>query len=129
MSSDKPSVRKQIEATFKEDFAAIPALAGLRVIATERNLDTPERDTALIRQRSLRRLPEAPLTHNRVGMLLTIISAREDFDRAGDDLDELVPAVLAYLDKKFPSDDEASSVMYDDRLAYDIPFTVFATKE
>lgn len=123
------SVRKSVEAMLKTDFADIPELAELRVIATERNLDTPQQDTALIRQRSLRRLPEAPLSHRRVGMLLTIISAREDFDRAGDDLDEYVPAALNYLDKRFAPPDEATSVLYEDRLAYDIPFSVIASKE
>jgi hypothetical protein len=61
-------------------------------------------------------------------LLLTLISPFEDFDKAGDDLDALVYAALDYLDTRYIHED-ATAVMYGDRLAYDIPFTVTASKD
>ncbi|WP_067197160.1 hypothetical protein [Microbacterium sp. XT11] len=122
------SVRKQIAAEFETAWRDVPALAGLRVIATERALDDIREPTALIRAKSYDITPEAPNSHRNVGLLLTVISHFTDLERAGDALDDLVPAVLDYLDTRYQHD-KADAVAYNDRLAYDIPFTVIASKE
>lgn len=122
------SVRKATEAAIKADWAAIPALAGVRVVATERELDDIQDPTALIRGKSIDRTPAAPLTHRNVGLLLTLISPHMDLDLAGDQLDEIAAAALDYLDPRY-SHEPATVVGYGSRLAYDIPFTVIASKE
>lgn len=122
------SIRKDIEARFTEDWAGIDLLSKVRVIATERDLDEITVPTVLIRQKTIDRTPSAPLSHRDIGLLLTVISHHLDLDRAGDSLDDLVPAVLDYLDPGFIHG-EASCVGYGQRLAYDIPLTVITTKE
>lgn len=122
------SARKDLEALLTADWAGIPALAGVRVIATERQLGVPTKPTALIRQKSIKRLPELPQSHRDHGVLITLISSYEDFDKAADDLDILVPAALTYLDTRYQHDG-ATSVLYVDRLAYDIPIRIPVKKE
>ncbi|MCE4024666.1 hypothetical protein LXM50_01625 [Microbacterium sp. Au-Mic1] len=120
------SLRKDIEALFREDWAEDPILSQLRVIATERELDQLAQDTALIRLKGLRREPTAPLRAKRVELLLTIISARTDLDRAGDDLEEYMNAAEDYLGPRFMHD-APSIVGYNDRLAIDIPLYITTT--
>ncbi|WP_341935516.1 hypothetical protein MRBLWO14_001168 [Microbacterium sp. LWO14-1.2] len=122
------SVRKEIETQLKADWADIAELAGVRVIATERELDDITVPTALIRGKSFALTPQAPLSHRNVGLLVTLISPHLDLDRAGDQLDDIVTATLDYLDARY-SHDDATAVGYGARLAYDIPFTVIASKE
>lgn len=122
------SVRKQVAAKFAADWKTIPALAGLRVVATEADLGAIHVDTALIRQKSIGRAPAAPQGAQTVRLLLTLVSAHEDLDRAADDLDGYVEAALDYLPKAFLHGD-ADAVAYSDRLAYDIPLTITAKKD
>lgn len=122
------TIAKDMEAQLTTDWAAIPALAVLRVIATERGLDDITQPTALIRTKSYDRTPAAPQSHRNVGLLLTLISPHKDLDRAGDQLDNITTAALDYLDTRF-SHEQATSVGYDACLAFDIPFTVIASKE
>jgi hypothetical protein len=122
------ALRKIIEAQFREDWADIAALAGARVIATERQLDDVTTLTALIKQKSVGRNPQAPKSHRNVGMILTIISARQDPDMAQDELDEVLPAVLDYLDPRYAHEEATAVGWTNSRLAYDIPFTVIAAK-
>ncbi|NYF29236.1 hypothetical protein [Microbacterium sp. JAI119] len=122
------SVRKDVEAQLGADWADIPPLAALRVIATERELDDITQPTALIRAKSYDRTPAAPQSHRNVGLLLTLISPHLDLDRAGDQLDDITTAALDYLDTRF-SHEQATAVGYGARLAFDIPLTVIASKE
>jgi len=122
------TVAKDTKTQFETDWATIPALADLRVIATERSLDDTTQPTALIRTKSYDRNPAAPVSHRNVGLLLTLISPHTDLDRAGDQLDDITTAALDYLDTRF-AHEQATSVAYADRLAFDIPFTVIASKE
>ena len=115
------SLRKDIEALFREDWAEDPILSQLRVIATERQLEVPAQDTALIRIKGLQREPSAPLRRKRVRLLLTIISARTDLDRAGDDIEDYLNAIEDYLGPRFLHD-PPEVVGYNDRLAIDIQF-------
>lgn len=126
MSSERvaTTLAEQIAA----DWADIPALAKLRVIAAERNVDIT-RPTAILRQKRITRFPEAPKTHRQAEMLLTIVSHREDFDAAADEIDVWVYAALDYLDTRFRPAEEAEAVLYNERFAYDIPFTVITDKE
>lgn len=121
------SVRKEIQDLLIQEWAEIEALAGVRVIATEAALDAMEVPTALIRNKSFGRHPQAPLSHRNVGLLLTLISPHQDLDLAGDQLDELLEGVLDYLDTRFKYED-ATAVGYGDYLAFDIPLTILATK-
>lgn len=122
------TVRKQLETQLSDDWAAIPGLASVRVIATERELDPPRKPTALIRQKLVGRAPAAPQGVRRVELLLTLISPHEDLDRAGDELEDLVLEVLDYLGGRIPHED-ATAVAYGNRLAYDIPLHLYATKD
>lgn len=110
------------------DWADIPELAGLRVVATERALDSITESTALIRLRSIAKAPAAPLSHRHVVLWLTLISSHEDLDLAADELDQISGAALDYLDTRVMHDD-ADMAEYGDRLAMNIPLTVLASKE
>lgn len=123
------TVRKAVEAELTAAWAEVPALAKLRVIATERQMDDVQRATALIRQKSVGKTPEAPLSHRNVGLVLTLISGYLDADKAQDELDALLPAVLDYLDPRYAHGDAEAVGWTGSRLAYDIPFTVRAKKE
>ncbi len=122
------TVRKSIEAQLKADWASIPTLAGVRVVATEKPLDEITRLTALIRQKGVGRCPEAPKSHRNVSLLLTLISPHTNTDAAQDQLDATLPAVLDYLDPKYAHGDAEAVGWTGKRLAYDIPFTVRAKK-
>lgn len=122
------SVRHDLAETLTQDWATIPALADVRVVATERQLDELERITALIRVQSLGKHPAAPQSHRQVGVLITLISPSLDLDVAADELDDVLAATLDYFDSRFLYED-ATSVGYADRLAYDIPLTLIAAKE
>lgn len=127
MSSSRVII--QVADKLREDWAAVPALAGLTVLAAERNVDISSA-TAILRQVSIGRFPEAPKTHRTAEVVLTIVSPREDFDRAAADLDGWVFAALDYLDVQYRPPEEARSVLYVNKyLAYDITFTVITSKE
>lgn len=123
------SVRHEVAALLEADWANIPTLASLRVIATERRLDEISTSTALIRSRTIGRAPAAPNSHRHVGLLLTLVSKHTDLDRAQDELDELVEAALDYLDTHCQHEDATTAGWNDNRLAYDIPLTILASKE
>jgi hypothetical protein len=122
------SVRKEVEALLSADWAEVEALAGVRVIATERELDELESVTALLRTQSVSKAPSAPNSHRHVGLLLTLVHPSLDLDRAGDEMEDIVSAALDYLDPRFLHD-AASYVGYGDRLAVDIPLTILASKD
>ena len=122
------SVTKDLQAQFIEDWATIPALAVLNVEATERTLDRPTKPTALIRLQTVGVTASAPASHRDYGVLLTLITQHEAFDVGGPQLEDLVPAVLDYLDTRFLHE-PAKSVVYGNRLAFDIPITVIVTKD
>jgi len=121
------SIRTWFADQLRTDWASIPELAGVRVIATERALDTIAEPTALIRLKRMEREPKAPLSTRRVGLLLTLISPYIDLDRAGDQVEELIEAAMTYLGPRFPHD-AAEVVGYADRLAADIPVTIIAAE-
>jgi hypothetical protein len=122
------SVRSWLADSLTEDWADIPELAGIRVVATERGLDDIQQTTALIRLRSIGRAPSTPLSHRNVGLVLTLISPHLDLDLAADELDDITPEVLDYLDTRHLHED-ATTVVYGERLAFDIPLTLLASKE
>lgn len=122
------SIRADFADMLTAAWADIPALAGVRVIATERELDDIQTPTALIRLKTLARASYAPQSHRDVGVLLTLISPHIDADRAADELDDLTAAALDYLDTTCRNEG-ASIVGYGDRLAADIPLTLTASKE
>lgn len=123
------SIRADVEAQFKADWADIPELSALVVVATERPLDDPRKATALIRTKRVGNTPEAPKSHRNVGLLLTLISPNVNADAAQDELDILLHPLLDYLDKRYAHDDAETVAWTGGRLAYDIPFTVISKKE
>ncbi|PTT22615.1 hypothetical protein DBR36_01525 [Microbacterium sp. HMWF026] len=122
------SVRKEVAAKLAADWKTIPALAGLRVKATENLPDAIHEDLALIRQTSMGRAPQSPQGAWTVKLTLSIFSAHEDLDRAAEDLDGYVEAALEYLPKNFLHED-AELAKYENRLVYLIPLTITAKKE
>lgn len=122
------NIAKELESLLTEDWADRPEFDGVRIIATERDLGDVQQTTALIRWKSVGPFPEAPKSHRSVGLLLTLISPHLDLDRAGDELATLTIAVLDYLDTRYRHED-ATAVAYANRLAFDIPLTVIASKD
>lgn len=121
------SVRNEFAYMLSTDWAAIPALSGVRVIASEAFLDDVHTPTALIRMHNVDRMPTAPLSHRNYGMLVTLISGHTDLDQAADELDALVEAALDYFDSRYLHE-SATAMAYGDRFAFDIPVTVSAVK-
>lgn len=122
------SVRTEVAEMLRTDWAGIPTLADVRVLASERDIDDVQTPTALIRVKTIGKAPSAPNSHRHVGLLLTLISQHLDADQAGDELDDKVAAALDYLDTTFMHGD-ADAVGYGNRLAFDIPLTILASKE
>lgn len=125
MSSKR--VATEVAEQIGTDWKTISTLAKLQVIAAERNVDVT-RPMAIIRQKRIKRFPEAPKTHRQADMILTIVSPRQNFEEAADELDEWVYAALDYLDTHYRPPEEAEAALYNDRLCYDIPFTVITKK-
>ena len=124
------SVRAEVAEKLRTDWADIPALEDVRVVARENTLDTPSVPTALIRHKSITRSEHAPMSHRDVGLLLTLISPHADLDRAMDQLEDLADAALDYLETSDFRHGEATTADWSDaRLSIDIPLTVFAKKE
>jgi hypothetical protein len=122
------SLRAQLEAQLKTDWATIPALAGVRVIATEAQLDTPTQPTLLLRVKRVGKSPAAAMSHRRHEVLATLISSLEDVDQAMDQLDDLLEAALGYFDTRYLHGG-ADVVGYGaERLAVDIPLSVIHPK-
>lgn len=122
------SVRTDFADMLRTAWAEIPELAGVRVIATERELDTVTEPTALIRLKRVGREPSAPLKHRRIGLLVTLICPHVDLDLADDELEELIAAALDYFGPRFIHED-AELVGYGSRLAADIPVNIIASPE
>lgn len=91
------SVRTDFADLLRTDWAEIPALADVRVIATESGLDDVQQPTALIRIKSVERHPQAPQGAFWHGFTLHLISGHFDADNAADELEGLLESVLAYL--------------------------------
>jgi hypothetical protein len=122
------SVRKDFEALLTSDWAEIPALSGVRVLATEAPLDEVERPTALIRIKSVERHPQAPQGAFWHGFTLHLISSHFDPDRAADQLEELLEAVLDYFKPRplFKYEQAEFGLATESNLAYLIPISVTA---
>ncbi len=123
------SIRADLAAKLRNDWRTHPTLKRVRVVSTERGLGTITTPTVLIRQKSIGKAKEMPNSHWAVGMMLTVITRHTDPEKGASELDDIVPAALAYLDKAFIHEDATAVGWGTDRLAYDIPTTVLATKE
>lgn len=121
-------IETEFTAAIAEIRAADPAIPEIRVIATEREIDGPERLTLLIRQKRVAKSAQLPMSHRDVDFLVTFISPRADLDRAMDDLEAVTIPFLDWLDKKYLHD-AAETVNYLSFLSIDIPFTFTAKKE
>lgn len=124
------SVRVEFADKLREDWAEIPALAGLRVIATEAALDDVQQPTALIRIKSVERHPQAPQGAFWHGFTLHLISGHSDADNAADELEGLLEHVLTYLKPlSFVKYERAEfGLATDTNLAYLIPVSVTAVQ-
>lgn len=122
------SVRAEVAKQLRDAWRRHPELAVVRVVASRRALGEIKQPTALVTQSRIGRAPEAPLSHWKVQLLLTIVSPHLDMGRAADQLDDLVVAALTDLDGRYLHDD-ATEVEFDNRLAYDIPLSVLAPKQ
>lgn len=123
------SARSEFAEALEAAWADIPALAGVRVIATEREIDLPSTPTFIIRSKTIARSAEAPLSHRDIGLLGSLVSPHADLDKAQDQLDDLVDAVLDHLDTFCRHGDATTAAWNDSRLAFDIPITILASKE
>ncbi|WP_294947682.1 hypothetical protein [uncultured Microbacterium sp.] len=122
------SIRADLATRLRTAWSTHPVLKVVRVVSTEKNLGDVKQPTVLIRQKSIGTAKEAPLSYWAVGMLLTVISKHTDPERGAVELDDIVPAILAYLDKSFQHEDAEAVAYGSERLAYDIPTTVLAPK-
>ncbi|WP_336630773.1 MULTISPECIES: hypothetical protein [unclassified Microbacterium] len=123
------SIRADLAARLRDAWRTHPTLKRVRVVCTERNVGVISAPTVLIRQKSIGKAKEAPTSHWAVGMLITVITRHTDPEKGASELDDIVPAILAYLDKTFQHEDAEAVAYGTERLAYDIPTTVLAPKE
>lgn len=122
------SIRAELAANLRNAWKNHPTLKVVRVVSTERNIGVVTRPTVLIRQKSIGKAKEAPNSYWAVGMLLTVISRHTDPEKGATELDDIVPAILAHLDKTYQHEDAEAVAYGSERLAYDIPTTVLAPK-
>lgn len=124
------SVRNEFADLLRQDWAEIPALAGVRVIATEAPLDDVQQSTALIRIKSVERHPQAPQGAFWHGFTLHLISGHFDPDNAADELEGLLEDVLTYLKPRTHIKYERAEfgLATDSNLAYLIPISVTAVQ-
>lgn len=120
------TVSADVAALLREDWAEIPELSGVRVLASQRDLDRITQTTALLRWQSTEREPSAPMSTRRIGVLLTLISPSSDLDAAGEELEALTEAVLDYLGTRFQHGPATVAAWSESNLAVDIPLTILA---
>lgn len=97
-----------------------------RIVPTGTNLDTLATTVVQLKQRTIRRLPEAP-RRLQVEFVATVISPhRDDIAKAEHDLDQAVIEVLTALDKSTEILwDDATKVVVDNQyLGYDITLRI-----
>lgn len=124
------SIRTDVAQLIREALADGP-LADIKIVTSERDIGKIGRAAIIVKQQSIGRLPAAPLSHRNVGVIVTVISAHQDLDRAEDDLDVIVPDVLNALDNQaILTWSGAAKVGWgESNLAYDITLEVIADKE
>lgn len=124
------SVRTEFADLLRTDWEEIPALAGVRVIATESGLDDVQQPTALIRIKSVERHPQAPQGAFWHGFTLHLISGHTHADNAADELEGLLEAVLTYLKPRTHIKYEKAEfgLATESNFAYLIPISVTAVQ-
>lgn len=122
------TVRSSLVEQFEADFAAIAELEDVWVVATQEELTAFTRVTVIVSQQSMGPFPPAPLSSRYVGIVLEVVAPSLGLDQGADELEEIVPALLDYVDKKFHHT-TATAFPYGERFAYRIPINVIASKE
>lgn len=110
--------------------AEYPALSGIKVVDSIRDLGQITAPTIVVKTDSYEKLAVAPLSKRQGNFTLTLISKHQDIDRAEDELDDLLELLLPALITSGVVWQSATQVGYgDSNLAYDITVTSILTKE
>lgn len=115
------STRHSIIARLHDLIAATPALADVRIIPTIRATDRLSKPSLIVRTNTIEKLLEAPIKQVMGTFTLVLVSPHTDLEKAEDQLDDLLDALLpALFDSKIKWT-LATQTQYDDEhLAYDI---------
>lgn len=98
-----------------------------RVVSVEDNKDELDTITIMVKQRTIRRLPEAPAGSLRIDYVLTITHPATDPAVSEPGLDHFVPELLADLDRhSWIGWSIATKTLDDQNLAYDVECFVVA---
>lgn len=100
-----------------------------RIVDSSTNLDALSTTVVVLKQLRIERAPAAPAGAHSIGFVVTVASPLPDSQRAEDDLDDSVNALIHAIDVAGISWTLAEKVMFDNYLAYDITLTVVSTKE
>ncbi len=122
------SVIKDLVEQFETDWPTIPELSDVWVKATQGELKAFTKVTVIVSQQTIGPFPQAPNSHRTVGVTLEVVSPLADIDSAAEELEGVIPAILDYLDPRFPQP-TAEAFLYGPQFAYRIPIAVIAKKE
>jgi hypothetical protein len=120
-------VVKFLEEQFTEDWAEDDELSDIWVVATASEITAFSRVTAIISQQEVAPFPAAPNSHRTVTVTLELVSPLADVDAGAEQIEDLLPTVLDYLDPRYPQG-TATAFLYGKQFAYRISFPVFAQK-
>ena len=99
-----------------------------RIVPSQTNLDTLSTTVVMLKQMSLERHPIVPQGAHLVSFVVTIISPLHDTEKAEDDLDDKVNALIHALDTLDIEWTRAEKVLAGATLGYDITLTLTSRK-
>lgn len=102
---------------------------GWKIIDSHRNVDVVRVTTVKLRQLKITRAPAAPDGAHDIEFTVTVTTPFTDPAKAEDDLDGSVNALLHALDENRILWTDATKVLDNDHLAYDITVTLTSTKD
>jgi len=124
------SLRSDLIAYLEELLPTVPALADIRVIRSVRAVDELAKPVLIVKTDALSKLPQAPRLKFVGSFTLTLVSPKQDIDKAEDDLEARLEVLLPSLFTWGLSWTSADQAAYDDnRICYDIRVTSIYTRE
>lgn len=119
------SNRDELIDYLKLQISTVPALDDIQVVKSVRSVDALNKVTLVVKTQQYEKLPQAPKSAILNGtFLLTLVSPLVDLDKAEDQLDDILEALLPLLFRATLNWTQASQVGFGDQyLAYDITLT------
>lgn len=114
------------------EFAVAELTKGLptwRVVSTEVGLDNLDRLTIRVSVQSVKRAEAAPMGAYDTTLLLTVVSPNSDFTQAEVELEDALDDLIPVIEDNFGTAwEEATKVLHEDRLAWDIPLHIITSR-